>query len=351
MPAIATAAMPKVAGKARSYVPAGTTSQERDFHRNNMTVIRHAGITFAGMLLFGLLLALSGCSLHSRQPIPWPADAPGRVTIAEVPFFAQEQYQCGPAALAMALGWSGAPVTPDDLGPEVYTPARHGTLQAALIGAARRHGRIAYPFTGMDGLLTELAAGHPAIVLVNLSFAWYPKWHYAVALGYDQPQNEIILHSGSIQNERLSLRVFTNIWSRSDSWGLLVLPPGVLPATAREELWLEAAAGLEQAGQPSAAATAFETALTRWPRSFGAWMGLGNSRYGSGDMAAAARAYQQAAGIDPQAGAAFNNLAYALWKMGRRDEALAAARQAVALDGPLQESFRRTLAEIEGNEQ
>ena len=347
MPAIATAAMPKVAGKARSCVPAGTTSQERDFHRNNMTAIRHAGTgTFAGMLLFGLLLALSGCSLH-RQAIPWPADAPGRVAIAEVPFFAQEQYQCGPAALAMALGWSGAAVTPDDLVPEVYTPARHGSLQTALIGAARRHGRIAYPFTGTDELLAELAAGHPAIVLVNLSFFWYPKWHYAVAVGYDQPQGEIILHSGTIRHERLSLRVFTNIWSRSTSWGLLVLPPDVLPATAREELWLEAAAGLEQAGQVSAAATAFETSLARWPHSFVAWMGLGNSRYAAGDMAAAAQAYQQAAGIDPQAGAAFNNLAYALWKMGRQEEALAAARQAVALGGPLQASFRKTLAEIE----
>jgi hypothetical protein len=31
MPAIETAAMPKVAGMARSYVPARTTRQERDF--------------------------------------------------------------------------------------------------------------------------------------------------------------------------------------------------------------------------------------------------------------------------------------------------------------------------------
>jgi tetratricopeptide (TPR) repeat protein len=341
--------MPKVAGMARSYVPAGTTSRERDFQRNNLTAIRHAGAAvYAGMLLLPLLLALSGCGLHSRQAVSWPADASGQVAIAGVPFFAQEQYQCGPAALAMALGWSGEAVAAEQLVPEIYSPALHGSLQPALIAGARRHGRIAYPITGMQELLIELAAGHPAVVLVNLSFAWYPKWHYAVAVGYDQPRSEIILHSGATAHERLSLRVFTNIWSRSDCWGLLVLPPGMLPATAGEDRWLAAAAGLEQAGQPSAAATAFAAATARWPESFGAWMGLGNSRYGEGDMPAAGEAYRRATDIDPQAGMAFNNLAYALWKMGKREEALAAARQAVALGGPLLENFRQTLEEIEG---
>lgn len=35
MPAIEITAMPNVAGMARSYFPAGTTRQERNFHLNN----------------------------------------------------------------------------------------------------------------------------------------------------------------------------------------------------------------------------------------------------------------------------------------------------------------------------
>jgi len=34
LPAIEISAIPEVAGMARSYVPAGTTRQERDFHIN-----------------------------------------------------------------------------------------------------------------------------------------------------------------------------------------------------------------------------------------------------------------------------------------------------------------------------
>lgn len=303
----------------------------------------------AGLLLIICLLGLSGCGLLAPKPAPWPDEAPERVTVAKVPFFAQEDFQCGPAALAMVLGWSGVEITPDELVSEVYTPGRKGSLQSALIAAARRHGRVAYPISGMDILMTELSANHPAIVLVNLSFDWDPKWHYAVAVGYDQPASEIILHSGTIANERLSLRVFNNIFERSDYWGLLVLPPDELPVTVREGAWIEAVLGLEKAGRNEEAIIAYETSLKRWPENFSAWIGLGNCRYKADDLEAAAKAFGQALRFDPKSGPALNNLAYVLWKLGRRHEALNLARQAVALGGPLQEKFQKTLTEIENN--
>ncbi|MBU0908196.1 MAG: PA2778 family cysteine peptidase [Proteobacteria bacterium] len=315
-----------------------------------MGAILHAGgRKAAGLMLLMCLLALSGCGMLTQQPSPWQDDAPERVTIAAVPFFAQKEYQCGPAALAMVLNWSGLKLTPEELVSEVYTPGREGSLQSALVSAARRHGRVAYPISGMDVLATELAANHPAIVLVNLSLDFYPKWHYAVAVGYDQPASEIILHSGTIANERLSLRIFNNIFERSDYWGLLVLPPEELPATAREEAWIEAVLGLERAGQNKAAIRAYKTALDRWPENFSAWIGLGNCQYRLDDLEAAAKSFGRAIRLDPKSGPALNNLAYVLWKLGRRNEALKLARQAVALGGPLQEKFQKTLNEIENN--
>lgn len=301
----------------------------------------------AGMLLM-LCLTLSGCGVIAKGARPWPAASPAHILVADVPFFAQEQYQCGPASLAMALHWSGIAASPADLAPEVYSPRQRGSLQTALIAGARRHGRIAYPISGTEPLLAELAAGHPVIVLMNLSFFWYPKWHYAVAIGYDQSADDIILHSGQIKNERLSLRIFENLWARSERWGLLVLPPAVLPGQAEEDPWLQAAMGLERAGQGGAAVKAYDAALSRWPASFGAWLGLGNSRYAIGDLVGAAAAFQEATRLQPHAGTAFNNLAQVLWEMGRQDEALTAARQAVVLGGPLLETFRQTLADIEG---
>ena len=309
---------------------------------------RQAGVPeIAGLLVLALILMLSGCARFASSPLPQSPGTPARAAVSGVPFYPQDEFQCGPAALAMALGWSGMALTPGDLSAEVYTPGRKGSLQSALITAARRHDRVAYPIRGSAALLTEVAAGHPVIVLVNLGLSWYPKWHYAVVIGYDQQQREIILHSGRIADERLANRVFKNIWRRSDYWGLLVLPPEQLPASAEELPWLEAVAGLEQAERWPAAATGYNVALKRWPQSFVAWMGLGNSRYRLQDLAGAAEAFSMAAKLQPKSGFAFNNLAHVLLRLGQRQEAIKAARRAVSLGGSAIDSFRQTLREVE----
>jgi len=264
-----------------------------------------------------------------------------------VPFFPQEELQCGPASLAMVMNWSGVDVQPSALSPEIFTPGLQGSLQSALVGAARRHGRVAYPIFGSEALLAEIAAGHPVIVLVNLGLSWYPKWHYAVAIGYDREAGEVILHSGRTPNERLTWWLFMNIWQRSDFWGLLVLPASSLPATADEGAWLAAVAGLEHVGQWQEASVGYGTAITRWPGNGAAWMGLGNSLYQKGDLAGAERSFREATRLQPENGAAWNNMAHVLVGLGRRAEALAAARQAVALGGVFSEQARQTLREIE----
>ncbi len=300
----------------------------------------------AGLLFLTLLLVLSGCGVLSTRSLPQPPNVPGKAMVAGVPFFAQDELQCGPAALAMALQWSGVVVQPSELTPEVFSPGLKGSLQSALLGSARRHGRVGYPITGSEALLAEVAAGHPVIVLVNLAFSWYPKWHYGVVIGYDQERGEVLLHSGLTANEHLGSRVFLNIWQRSEYWGLLVLPPERLPASAEEGLWLEAVAGLERTGQWQGAAAGYSAALKRWPESFAAWLGLGNSRYSLRELAGSAEAFRRATLLQPENGIPFNNLAQVLDKQGKRQEALAAAQRAVDLGGPLIDNFRQTLEEI-----
>jgi hypothetical protein len=75
-------------------------------------------------LLLSLLLA--GCAtppqvLDLRRSA---ADLPPQAEVAQVPFFPQEDYYCGPASLAMVLAWTGLDVTQDQIAPEVYTPGR-----------------------------------------------------------------------------------------------------------------------------------------------------------------------------------------------------------------------------------
>ena len=300
----------------------------------------------AGLLFLTLCMVLAGCSLTPSDYLSRSPKRPSKALIEDVPFFAQDELQCGPASLAMALNWSGVAVEPSNLTPEVFTPGLKGSLQNSLIGSARRHGRVAYPIAGIEPLMTEIAAGHPVIVLVNLGFSWYPQWHYAVVIGYDQAKQEIILHSGPTAGEILGFRTFNNIWQRSDYWGLLILPPERLPKNVEEDKWLTAVAGLENTGQWQAATTGYATALKSWNRSFIAWMGLGNSKYNLGDLNASADAFQQAILLQPENGMAYNNLAHVLAEQGKLDEALSAAQHAVKLSGPLQDTFRQTLEEI-----
>lgn len=275
-----------------------------------------------------------------------PPGVPERVEIAAVPFVPQDELYCGPAALATVLTWSGAAVSQAELAPALFTPGRAGTLQQDMLGAARRHGRLSVPVADFAGLLAELSAGHPVLVLQNLGLALVPQWHYAVAIGYDRAAGELVLRSGLEARRRVPFATFERTWARADHWAMVILPPDRLPATGAEDELLQAAAGLERIGQRGAAATAYQTALERWPDSLGAMIGLANARYGSGEIAGAEHALRHATRAHPDSAAAWNNLAHVLAERGRHEAALAAARQAVALGGPLADTARATEAEI-----
>jgi tetratricopeptide (TPR) repeat protein len=249
----------------------------------------------------------------------------------------------------MVLNWTGDAVSPDELAPQLYTPGRRGTFQAEMVTAARRRGRVAFPVGDLASLLTEVAAGHPVVVLQNLRLSWYALWHYAVVIGYALPPERLILPSGREPNKAVPLRVFVRTWQRADSWAQVVLSPDELPGSASEDLYLEAVLGLESARQWEAAARAYDAALGRWPDSLVAWIGLGNSRYAAGDLSGAESAFRRATTAHPDAPSGFNNLAHVLAERGRSEEALAAARRALLLGGPDVRIYEQTLQEVQAD--
>jgi tetratricopeptide (TPR) repeat protein len=319
---------------------------------DNALINRHRSLNlWRQMAVWGWVLGLfvfGGCATTATHNWQQATDSiPPRHKLNAVPFYPQKEYQCGPASLAMALSWSGPQISPDELTPQVYTPSLKGSLQPAMIAATRRQGKVAYPINGAQALLREIAAGHPVIVLQNLGLSWIPVWHYAVVIGYDVDAQAVILHSGVTSWKKTSFRIFENTWARSDHWGLLVLPPDRLPATVQEQSWISAVVGLEKARQWPAAVRGYQTALHRWPQSFSAHIGLGNSYYATEDLASAAAVLRKATARFPQEGVAFNNLAQVLWEQGKKREALKAARRAVKLGGPHVEQFKKTLDEIQ----
>lgn len=290
----------------------------------------------------GLLTGCAGLSPDVRVRM---GNQPS-IQVPGVPVLVQDELQCGPASLAMVLNWGGNPITPQDLTPQIYSPSRQGTLQPMMVAAARNQGYATYELRGFDSLLSELTAGTPVIVLENLGFGWFSQWHYSVVTGYDARKQALILHSGRARPEESALHRFQQTWSRSGFWGLLVLSPDRLPASFSERETLAALAALERAGQAVSAARGYTAALQKWPASLEARIGLGNTRYTTGDIAGAITILQQASKLRPESGIVWNNLASALATDGRRDEAIAAAEKAVALGGPLLPVFEATLNDV-----
>jgi hypothetical protein len=301
-----------------------------------------AGVFVSALLLAGCATPPQTAALRAAPP---PALAPSHRLV--VPFIAQDDYQCGPASLAMVLRATGAAVTPDVLKEQVYLPAREGSLQPEMLASARRNGRLAVTLPPrLEAVLTEVAAGTPVIVLQNLALPIAPVWHYAVVIGYDLARGEIVLHSGLTESQRLTFDVFERTWARSGHWAMAATPPDRLPRTPAEDMLVAAIAALERV-DTAAARRAYRAMLERAPALYAAWMGFGNSAYMLGDAAEAAEAFAKATRLRPQAADAWNNLALAHLAGGRITEARGAVQRAIDLGGPRLDRYRDTLSRIE----
>ena len=303
--------------------------------------------TLAGVLLLGLLA--SGCAtLESRDLLKKPpAELKPYAELVDVPFFPQEAFQCGPAALATVLQAKGVRVVPDDLTKQIFLPGRKGSLQVEMRSATRRQGMLAVTMSGrIKDLLTEVTNGNPVVVLQNLGLSWYPRWHYAVVVGYDLPRENIILRSGKERRQVMALTTFEHTWQRSNYWAIVVVPPNEVPKTATRETFFASALEMEKVRQPALAEIAYGAALQRWPGDLAALVGIGNSRYAQGNLNGSEQAFRQASELHPQSIIGWNNLAEVLAELNRLPEALVAAEQGAGLSGANQAAAQETLASI-----
>ncbi len=295
-------------------------------------------------------LALAGCAASPPLADGLPAFAPRSSELAATPFVPQEDYQCGPAALATLLESSGVDVAPAELVPEVYLPERRGSLSVELVGAARRHGRLPYVLaTTADEMVGELEAGRPVLVLQNLGVSQLPRWHSAVLIGYDAGRNVAILRSGRERRLEMKWQRFAATWHRGGLFAFTTRRPGEIPGHAEPARYIAAAAGLEAAGKRRGAAAAYDAAIERWPNEPDAWLGRGNVAYADGDRAAAADAWSRAVTLDPDAAAARNNRAELLLEAGCLDESRRQVERASALAAgtPLASEVAESRAKID----
>ncbi len=292
--------------------------------------------------LLALLLAACGTQGQTAALLKDPGDLPPRAQVTGMPFYPQKyDTYSAPAVVAMALIWTGMNPPAVDLRPLLDLPGGEGNLRREIIETVRVNGRLGVPVPGLAGILAELAAGQPVMVLQNFGTGWFPRWHYALAVGYDLDSEELYLHTGYRGRRPTRLGPFEFSWT---GWALVVLNPGVLPVSASLADSMDAATGLAQAGNFIAAAATYEAIADRWPDTFAALLGLGRNRHALHDLLGAEAAFRKAIEAAPDTAApAWNDLAYVLAGLGRHGAALDAARQAIARGGEDIEEYQATL--------
>ncbi len=149
-----------------------------------------------------------------------PESAQNRI-IPDVPFFAQEAYQCGPASLAGVMNYWNAGITPDEIAREIYSKPAGGTLDLDMVIYPQRKGMLAEQYSGgMDDLRKNIDAGHPLVVLVDYGFWMLQSNHFMVIIGYNE--RGVIANSGKEKAVFIAEKDFLKTWERTKFWTLLI---------------------------------------------------------------------------------------------------------------------------------
>ncbi|UPT78151.1 PA2778 family cysteine peptidase [Sulfurovum sp. XGS-02] len=296
-------------------------------------------------------ILLSGCTPKEPSPLDTYTYYPS--STIKVPFVPPRSDLCGSTSIEMVSSYwqtrtSFVPrLSRKELDQRTFIPAKGGTLQIELISTARANGLLVYPLEPtFDALLTELEAQHPVIVLVNRGYSWYPLWHYAPVTGYDKENRTVLMHFSDRPNEAMSITTFMALWKRSGNWGVVLLPPAKLPASASPKAFLRAAYDLEKTGMREDAIIAYRSALLRWPKDTDTYFALANAYYHANQFTKAEQSYHKLLSLEPTHTMALNNLADLLCRMGRPKEAFRVIRKAATDDTRMQAILNSTQQEI-----
>ena len=171
---------------------------------------------FSACSLFVLLLAMfSSCAAPGEL-----AGISGSV-IEDVPFYPQEQYQCGPASLAAVMNYRGVTVTPREIAAAIYSKTAKGTLDIDMVSYIREKGLTAEAYRGtMEDIKRSINERHPLIVMVDYGFWVYEQHHFMVVVGYTK--NGIIVNSGTERLKFIPASDFLRLWEKTHFWTLSV---------------------------------------------------------------------------------------------------------------------------------
>jgi hypothetical protein len=305
---------------------------------------KNRGIRAAG--LAALMLLAAGCATYDASI---PESLAPRVDLADTPFHPQLEHHCGPAALTTMLEASGASPEYNAVAERVYVPDLEGSLQVEMMAGARSFDRIPFRVPGeLSAVLAEVEAGHPVLILQNLRVRSFPAWHYAVVVGYDREQGEILMRSGTERVQETSVSKWMRQWDWASRWAIVVLEPGQLPAEPSQAAVFRALADFDENARPESRLRAWDAAAERWPETALVHMGLGNAQYELGSFEAAIDSFRNALNRLPEHWPARLNLAQVLLELHRYCEGKRVIEAGtMTFDHPLVETHGRLSIRLE----
>ena len=180
-------------------------------------------IRYFSISILMLTCLLSGCATTTNIPLE------DTRLIDNVPFFKQDDYQCGPSALASVINYwytkKAVPknITVEEIVAAIYSPSARGILGIDLESYARKKGLQVKQYSGSIADIKEsIDGGTPLILFVEYGFLFYQLNHFIVTKGYTQ--EGIIVNSGRKENELIPNEELDKIWRKTGYWSLLIKP-------------------------------------------------------------------------------------------------------------------------------
>ena len=168
------------------------------------------------------LFTITGIMLISCSTVSVQFDS-NPILLDNIPFYPQEEYQCGPASLASVMNYWGVHVTPDDIAKEIYSKSARGTLNIDMIIYAQKKGLTSNQYKGsIEDLKKNIVSGYPIIVLVDYGISLLKVHHFMVVIGYND--YGIIVNSGNEKENLISDNEFQKSWEKTNFWTLLIKP-------------------------------------------------------------------------------------------------------------------------------
>ena len=132
--------------------------------------------------------------------------------VENVPFVRQKPGYCGPASLAMVLGYWDVKVSQDEVARELGLEEGGAASVQDMAWYSEKHGLDAEIVTGNLSLLKRMVdQGIPIIVLQKYSET-SPSGHYRVVVGYDDTSGRLCLLDPHLGRITMSYGEFAGLW-------------------------------------------------------------------------------------------------------------------------------------------